>query len=120
MSTYTVKQGDTILDVVENATGARIGPNGIDNWDVIVTTNGFDSWTPDLVAGQLVAIPDDLVDPDPNILRQLKTYPVCNNLDEDVLDQLVTIISILDNNWILTTGFWNDRAVWIDTKTWID
>lgn len=120
MSTYIVKPGESILDVVENSTGARIGPNGIDNWDVITLANGFDSWTPDLVAGQEVTIPDDQVDIDPNILRQLQTYPVCNNMDENVLDEIATIVAILSDNWILTTGFWNDNALWIDSKTWID
>lgn len=25
-----------------------------------------------------------------------------------------------DGNWILSTGYWRDLAIWIDTKTWID
>lgn len=118
MSTYIVKEEESILDVVENSTGARIGPNGVDNWEIIVTANNFDTWTPDLVAGQVITIPDDQVDLDPNILRQLQTYPVCNNLDEDVLDQLTTIMGILTNNWILSAGRWNVKALWLPNGLW--
>jgi hypothetical protein len=27
---------------------------------------------------------------------------------------------ILPNEWILSTGFWNDRSIWIDTEKWKD
>lgn len=114
MSTYAVKVGETITDVVVNATG------NLDNWDVILTANGFEDWTPQLVAGQLVQIPDDLVVVDQNAQRQLATYPICNSAVSNILDQIDQIVGLLTDNWILATGFWNDNALWIDTKTWID
>lgn len=114
MSTYTVQQGETITDVVINSTG------NIANWDAILTANSFDDWTPQLVAGQVVQIPDALVAVDQNNLRILQQYPICNASVDDVFDQIDAIVATITDNWILATGFWNDKAVWIDTKNWID
>lgn len=113
MSAYIIKQGETITDVVGNSTG------NIDNWDAILTANGFDDWTPQLVAGQAIQIPDNL-DVDQNTQRQLATYPICNTSVNDVYDQIDAIVALLTDNWILATGFWNDNALWFDTKNWID
>lgn len=110
---YTIKAGETIGDVIMNATGS------INNWNVILTANGFTSWTPELQAGQLVAIPDIVV-VDQNTKRQLSSYPAANISVNDVYNQIDNIVNELKDNWILETGFWNDNAIWIDTKTWID
>jgi hypothetical protein len=110
---YIVKAGETIGDIVMNATGS------FNNWDAILGANGFTSWTPELLAGQSVLIPDTVV-VDQNTKRQLASYPSCNISVNDVYDQIDNIIDQLNDNWILQTGFWNDNAVWIDTKTWID
>lgn len=114
MSTYTVKPGETITDVVANSTG------NIGNWDAILTANNFADWTPQLVAGQVIQIPDALVTVDQNVQRQLATYPICNSSVTDVFAQIANIVSLLTDNWILMTGFWNDNALWFDTKNWID
>lgn len=114
MSTYVVKPGETITDVVANATG------NIDNWDAILMANGFDDWTPQLLAGQIIQIPDEQVVVDQNTQRQLATYPICNSAVSDIFDQIDQIVSQLTDNWILATGFWNDNALWFDTKNWID
>lgn len=110
---YGVKQGETITDVVLNSTGSIV------NWDDILSANDFDSWTPDLMHGQQVIIPDSVVI-DANNLRGLKTKPLCNSLTEDILDQIDQLIGLLVNNWILKDGTWNDKGFWIDTDKWID
>ena len=48
---YVVRGGETIKDVVINATGT------IDNWDVILTANDFTDWVPSLIVGQKIIIP---------------------------------------------------------------
>lgn len=110
---YIVKVGETIGDVVMNATGS------FNNLNTILAANGFASWTPALQAGQSVLIPDT-VTIDQNTKRQLASYPACNISVNDVFAQIDTIITQLADNWILATGFWNDDALWIDTKTWVD
>ena len=74
MSTYIVQAGETIGDVVLNSTG------NYNNWDAILTANGFTDWTPDLVPGQVIQIPDSIVNVDANNLAQLQTYPAANNI----------------------------------------
>jgi phage tail protein X len=110
---YIVKAGETIGDIVLNATGS------FNNWDVILTANGFVDWTPALVAGQSVLIPDTVAN-DQNTQRQLARYPAANLSVNDVYDQIDTIISQLTDTWILTTRIWNDSALWKDQKSWID
>ena len=113
MSNYTVKQGESINDVVLNATGA------IANLDAVLTANGFAEWTPVLTVGQVITIPVT-VSVDANIQRQLAIYPAVNNVVDDVINKVEAVFQILDDNWILTTGFWNDTALWKDNKTWVD
>lgn len=112
-SNYIVKVGESIGDVVMNTTGS------INNWDVILTANGFDSWVPELQAGQAILIPDNVVI-DQNTKRQLDSYPAANNTVNDVFQQIDNLVNQLADNWILATGFWNDAALWIDSKLWID
>lgn len=113
MSTYTVKAGESIWDVTMNATGT------LANLDIILAANAFADWTPVLQPGQIIIIPDT-VTIDANALRQLELYPVCNNSTNDIFAKILGIFGVIANNWILATGFWNDKAVWIDSKTWID
>jgi hypothetical protein len=110
---YIVKAGETIGDVVLNATGS------FTNWDIILTANGFKDWTPTLSPGQPVFIPDT-VSVDQNTKRQLDSYPAANTSVSDIYDQIAAVVALLADNWILATGFWNDDALWIDTKNWID
>lgn len=110
---YIVKAGETIGDVVMNATGS------FNNLNVVLDANAFNTWTPDLLAGQSVLIPD-IAAIDQNTQRQLTSYPACNISVNDIFSQIDTIIGQLTDNWILATGFWNDNALWIDTKNWID
>lgn len=110
---YIVKAGDTIGDVVMNATGS------LNNLDAILTANDFTTWTPDLLAGQSILIPDTVVI-DQNTKRQLSIYPASNVSVNDVYGQIDGLINQLNDLWILTTGFWQDQNLWIDQKTWID
>jgi phage tail protein X len=110
---YTVKAGETIGDVVLNATGS------LNNWDAVLTANGFSEWVPALFAGQSILIPDT-VTIDQNTKRQLISYPASNISFNDVYSQINDLIAQLEDNWILQTGFWNDDALWLDDHFWID
>lgn len=120
---YTVRVGETIRDVVINSTGSiiAINPNGnvVDNWDLILDANGFTDWTPDLMPGQSIIIPDTVFI-DQNTLTSRTTYPANNSIISGFLSLIYAIWDLLINNWILLTGFWNDGGVWIDTDNWID
>jgi hypothetical protein len=81
--------------------------------------NGFIDWVPPLTAGQLIVIHATVVMA--NIrYRQMQIYPACNSTVNDVLTKITNLINQLTNNWILATHFWNDAALWIDTKLWND
>ena len=110
-STYIVRPGETISDVVINATGT------LANLNQVLDDNGFDDWTPDLVPGQAIII-SDAVTLDANALRQLQSYPVCNASLEGIDDQIDAIFEELSGNWILTTGHWDVNALWLPTGTW--
>jgi hypothetical protein len=111
---YRVRYGETITDIVLNATG------NISNWEDILFENEFD-WIPDLVAGSLIAIPQS-VDNDLNALRALTRYPANNKSENDIYDQIDTIFELMNGSgdWILRTGFWDDSGHWYDTSFWID
>jgi phage tail protein X len=84
---YTVKQGETIVDICLNATGT------INNWSLILDANNFTSWTPLLFAGQNVTIPDG-VEMQTNVLRGLLLYPACNNnQNRELSSQISELIS---------------------------
>ena len=112
MSNHIVRAGESITDVVLNTTG------NLSNWDAVLEANGHDTWTPDLLPGQSVIIP--AVNTDENTLRQLKLYPACNASVSDVFSQITGVFDVMLNNWILATTFWQDDAIWIDTKFWND
>ena len=112
-SYYPVQEGQTITDVVINSTGS------IANWDIILQANGFDQWVPQLTPGQMIIIPDT-VTYDLNALRNLQDYPANNYSVPDVAEQIAALDALTNNNWILSSGRWNDNAVWQDTKNWID
>lgn len=113
MNSYIVKEGETISDVVYNATG------NIKYWNSILSANNFTDWIPDLSIGQVILIPDSITI-DQNTVRQLSAYPACNNSVPDIIDKINNLAQLMSDNWILSTGFWNDNAIWNDSKTWID
>jgi hypothetical protein len=114
MSTYTAQLGMDMVDICLNATG------NLTNLDTVLDANSFTTWTPDVVAGQIITIPDSLVTTDPNTIRQLALYPSVQNLDSATESDLNAVFATLNNNWILSTGFWNDNSVWNDNAYWID
>jgi len=110
---YLVRYGETIGDVVMNATG------NIANWDLITEANGFD-WVPPLYAGQIVFIPDNIV-PDLNVSRQLNIYPANNKTVYDIYSQIDAVFLLMNpGDWILRNGYWDDSGYWRDTAKWID
>lgn len=116
---YIVQPGESIWDVTLNATGSLHAAASLDNLDAVLEANDMEDWVPDIFPGQVIAIPDTAV-PDLNALRSLQAEPLCNNSVSDILEKIIVTFDLFTSNWILTTGFWNDSAIWIDTKTWID
>lgn len=120
---YIVGVGETIRDVVINATGAITiqdsNGNTIDNWNLILDANDFTDWTPILIPGQSVIIPDDVLI-DANTLRTRQTYPSNNSTVMGVYNLINAVWALLTDRWILKTGFWDDGGLWIDTDFWID
>lgn len=110
---YIVGVGETIRDVVINATG------NFDNWDTILEANEFNDWTPPLLPGQSIIIPDDVII-DSNTLQDKKAYPANNGALAGGLDALREIFDLLNDRWLLKDGFWDDSGIWIDTDVWND
>lgn len=89
---YNVSQGETISDVVLNATGS------IDNWNLIVVANNFGTFTPELSANQQIDIPDSVVI-QTNVLGVLAKYPAVNNSGISNLDEQINeLINIFTDN----------------------
>jgi len=110
---YVVQWGETIADVVLNATG------NFDNWNLIMNANGFVSWVPELYPGQLIAIPIE-ASISQNAQRALATYPANNHSVPDIYEQIAALGATINDAWILTTGFWDDSKYWKDNRFWID
>lgn len=111
-SIYIVKPGESLWDVVINATGT------LANLNQVLDDNGFDDWTPDLVPGAQIIISDDVVI-DSNALQQFGNYPVCNTSSNGVEAQIESIFDELAGTWILSTGLWNGNAVWTAAGLWL-
>jgi hypothetical protein len=112
-SIYLVQPGQSMWDVVLNATGT------LANLDQVLDDNEAMDWTPVLIAGSGIVISDE-VDIDINALQQLQLFPVCNTSVNDIAAQINTIFETLSGLWILRSGFWDDTGLWIDTAVWID
>lgn len=111
---YIVRPTETIGDAILNGSG------DIENWDTITQAGFFDTWTPDLFAGQKIAIPST-ANLNLNNFRALNTYPANNNSVPDVYDQILAIFVTLSGDpWILATSFWRDIGIWEDSASWID
>lgn len=116
---YTVNYSDTITDIVFNGTG------NLDKWSDVLSDNNFDTWTPDLYAGQIISL-QNTTGVNINVKRSLATYPANNHSVSDVYSQINIIFDLLNNpteDWILynTNGFWNDiNHYWRDGAFWLD
>lgn len=88
---YTVKEGETISDVVLNATGS------IDNWFAILDANDMTSWVPTITTGDLILIPDSVI-LQPNVQRNLQIYPANNRSEISNLNvQMNNFVAILQS-----------------------
>jgi hypothetical protein len=115
---YTVSPHSTIGDAVLNSTG------NLDNWSIILEGNLYDTWTPNLIAGERIKIPPSVV-PNLNNFRVLNTYPANNFSVTDIYDQINAVFEQLNNpvdDWILSInrGYWSDNGYWRDAAVWID
>ena len=90
---YIVKSGERFEDVVLNSTGS------LDNYELILNANNFDTWTPDLFIGQSITIPDSTVN-QTNNLRVLSVYPACNQI-QGLDDQIEALIDIFEASIII-------------------
>lgn len=79
MSNYIVNIGETIVDILLNATGTIGNVSNINNWQLILDANNFNTWTPALTTGQTIIIPDS-VQIQTNVLNELQNNKACNNL----------------------------------------
>ena len=108
---YTVKIGETIGDVILNATGNLL------NWQTILDANNFTDWNPDLYIGQQIIIPSD-VDLQLNVLNQLTLYPVNNDsgipdidlLIIDFINTFTQVLSFTADSTLLTMDATNITA----------
>jgi len=94
MTEYIVKNGETITDVILNSTG------NLDNWEAILEANDFDTWTPSLMAGDVIIIPDTVII-QPNNLSALSSYPANNGSPVPDLDAKVSDLIGSIRNWFL-------------------
>jgi hypothetical protein len=84
---YIVRNGERISDVVMNSTG------DISNWEAILKANGFQEWVPELSAGQIIIIPDKVIN-QASIKSILLNYPANNNsFTSDYLDQAESLLT---------------------------
>jgi len=111
VSYYTVRPGESLIDVTLNSTGNK------DNADKILEENGIAEWSPILATGRVLTIPDTVV-VDANALRELTKYPSYNNFNKNITKLLDDVVNLLDNIWILQTGNWNENGVWLNEGTW--
>ena len=82
---YIVSQGETIVDVVLNATGS------LDNWETILNANRFTDWNPDLYVGQEIII--EYLDLQINNIIQFISYPI--NSDPGINDLELQIDNLI-------------------------
>jgi hypothetical protein len=87
MSEYSVKYGDSILDVALNGCGSYLA------WSDILDLNDFTDWNPTLSVGSALLIPDVI---DEYTKKELSKYPASNNIDIiDLSTKLATFKALL-------------------------
>lgn len=116
---YEVRNGEELSDVILNSSGDIL------NWFTILQAGQFLTWTPDLINGELIAIPADIAS-NLNNFRALNQYPANNFSVSDVYDQIAVIFDELNNpirDWILYSpdGKWSDiNHYFRDGAFWLD
>jgi hypothetical protein len=96
---YKVRNGETIGDICNNATG------DISNWQQILNDNLFTDWSPELTENQTIKITSACKIQQNNI-RDLFIEPSNNRLPDNINDQINVLISIFtkNNDYIFSNG----------------
>lgn len=79
MAFYTVRYGETLLDVCYNTTGA------ITAIDAIMDANGFDTYTPELTPGQVLEVPDVVYNSDAVHVANVRPFNSACGIEDDDL-----------------------------------
>ena len=82
---HTIKYGESISDIVINATGSIL------DYETILKNNSFNDWTPDLTIGEKILLAGITQD---NVQRVLIKYPACNNSNIDVNAKIQDFVNI--------------------------
>lgn len=83
MALYTVRYGETLLDVCYNTTGA------ITAIDAIMDANGFDTYTPELTPGQVLEVPDVVYNSDAVHVANVRPFNSACGIEDDDLHGMI-------------------------------
>lgn len=83
MALYTVRYGETLLDVCYNTTGA------ITAIDAIMDANGFDTYTPELTPGQMLEVPDVVYNSDAVHVANIRLFNSACGIEDDDLHGMI-------------------------------
>lgn len=83
MALYTVRYGETLLDVCYNTTGA------ITSIDAIMDANGFDTYTPELTPGQVLEVPDVVYNSDAVHVANIRPFNSACGIEDDDLHGMI-------------------------------
>lgn len=83
MALYTVRYGETLLDVCYNTTGA------ITSIDAIMDANGFDTYTPELTPGQVLVVPDVVYNSDAVHIANIRPFNSACGIEDDDLHGMI-------------------------------
>ena len=97
---YKVRNGETIGDICNNATGS------IFNWEQIINDNLFIDWVPELTEGQTIKLSNSIQIQQNNILEFIKE-PSNNRIPDNINDQINVLITIFteNNDYIFSNGY---------------
>jgi hypothetical protein len=103
----------TSLDLVTNNTAIA----SIANLDAFLQANKITDWTFDIDANTNYLFPDGL-DTNLNRLQNIKSNPITEAINNDMVLQAQTVFESLNNLWILSDGFWNAKRTWKANGIW--
>jgi hypothetical protein len=103
----------TSLDLVTNNTAIA----SIANLDAFLQANNITDWTFDIEANTNYLLPVGL-DTNLNRLQNIKSNPITEAINNDMVLQAQTVFESLNNLWILSDGFWNALRTWKADGIW--